>query len=113
MKKILSVLIASFLLVCIVSSSAFADAVKGQKYYLKFFKKKIGINGAKFATQRTQDEWKALFANSVEEFIAEYTKQYPKMEKFPSSDKFKLKYSKYIADFCIEYTNDNGNVLSC
>jgi len=113
MKKILGVLLASFLLVAVMSSSALADAAKGQKYYLKFFKKKTGLNGAKFATMHTQDEWKALFANSAEQFIVEYSKTYPKMEKFLSSDKFKSKYSKHIADFCIEYANDSGNVPSC
>ncbi len=40
MKKILGILITSFLLVGVMSSSALADAAKGQKYYLKFLKKK-------------------------------------------------------------------------
>jgi len=113
MKKLLSILLASFLLVGVISSSAFADATKGQKYYLKFFKKKTGLNGAKFATKHSQDEWKAYFANDAEKFIAEFSKTYPKMEKFLSSDKFQSKYSKHIADFCIEYANDSGNVPSC
>jgi len=113
MKKILGILLASFLLVGVMSSSAFADASKGQKYYLKFFKKKTGLNGAKFAVQHTQEEWKVLFANNAEKFIAEYSKAYPKMEKFLTSDKFKSKYSKHIADFVIEYANDSGNVPSC
>ncbi len=113
MKKILSILIASFLLVGVISSSALADAAKGQKYYLKFLKKKTGLNGAKFATQHTQDEWKDFFANDSEKFIAEYTKKYPKLEKFFKGKKFKSKYSKHIADFCIEYANDSGNVPSC
>jgi len=113
MKKILSILLAGFLLVGMMSSSALADAAKGQKYYLKFFKKKTGLNGAKFATQHTQDEWKVLFANDAEKFIAEYSKKYPKMEKFLTGDKFKSKYSKHIADFCVEYASDSGNVPSC
>jgi hypothetical protein len=96
-----------------MSSSTFADASKGQKYYLKFFKKKTGLNGAKFAIQHTQEEWKVLFANNAEKFITEYSKIYPKMEKFFTSDKFKSKYSKHIADFVIEYANDSGNVPSC
>ena len=113
MKKILGILLASFLLVGVMSSSAFADASKGQKYYLKFFKKKTGLNGAKFAVQHTQEEWKVLFANNAEKFIVEYSKTYPKMEKFLTSNKFKSKYSKHIADFVIEYANDSGNVPSC
>ena len=113
MKKLLSILLATFLLVGVVSSSAFADAAKGQKYYLKFFKKKTGLNGAKFATKHSQDEWRAYFANDAEKFIAEFSKTYPKMEKFLLGGKFKSKYSKHIADFCIEYANDSGNVPSC
>jgi hypothetical protein len=113
MKKILSILLASFLLVGMMSSSALADAAKGQKYYLKFFKKKTGLNGAKFATVHSQDEWKTYFANDAEKFIAEYSKTYPKMEKFLTGSKFKSKYSKHIKDFCIEYANDSGNVPSC
>jgi len=110
MKKILSILLASFLLVGMMSSSALADAAKGQKYYLKFFKKKTGLNGAKFAVQHTQDEWKAYFANDAEKFITEYSKTYPKMKKFLNDAKFKSKYGKHIADFVIEYANDSGNV---
>ncbi len=113
MKKILGILITSFLLVGVMSSSALADAAKGQKYYLKFLKKKTGLNGAKFATQHTQDEWKALFANDSEKFIEKYSKQYPKLDKFFNGAKFKTKYSKHIADFCIEYASDSGNVPSC
>jgi len=113
MRKLFSLLLASFLLIGIVSSSAFADAAKGQKYYLKFFKKKTGINGAKFAAQHSQSEWKELFANDAEKFIATYSKKYPKMEKFLNGSKFKSKYGKHIADFVIEYANDSGNVPSC
>jgi hypothetical protein len=113
MKKIFGILLASFLLVSVMSSSAFADAAKGQKYYLKFLKKKTGMNGAKFATQHSQSEWKALFANGGEKFISTYSEKYPNLAKFFSSEKFKSKYSEHIADFCIEYANDSGNVPSC
>lgn len=112
MKKILTLLISSFLLVGVVSSSALADAAKGQKYYLKFFKKKTGLNGAKFATQHTQDEWKALFDNNAAGFIQTYSKKFPAMEKFLNGKKFK-KYMPHIKDFVVEYASDSGNVPSC
>jgi hypothetical protein len=113
MKKLLAMLIAAFMMVGMMSSSAFADAAKGQKYYLKFLKKKSGINGAKFAVQHTQAEWKALFENDGEKFIAEYSSKYPKLKDFFNSDKFKKKYMKHIRDFAIEYASDSGNVPSC
>ena len=113
MKRLLALLITAFMMVGMMSSSAFADAAKGQKYYLKFLKKKTGMNGAKFATGHTQEEWKELFANDGEKFIAEYSKKFPKLEKFFKGDKFKNKYMKHIADFVIEYASDSGNVPSC
>ena len=113
MKKLLALVMVAFFMVGMVGTSALADAAKGQKYYLKFMKKTTGLNGAKFATMHTQDEWKALFANNAEKFISEFSKKYPKSEKFFNSKKFKSKYSKHIADFVIEYANDSGNVPSC
>ena len=113
MRKILTILLTSFLLVGIMSNSAFADATKGQKYYLKFLKKKTGMNGAKFAEQHTQAVWKVYFANGGEKFITEYSVKFPKASKFFTNKKFKTKYMKHIADFCIEYASDSGNVPSC
>ncbi len=113
MKRLLALMMAAFFIVGMVSTSALADAAKGQKYYLKFMKKTTGLNGAKFAAQHTQDEWKELFANDAEKFIVEYSKKYPKASKFFAKDKFKSKYSKHISDFVIEYANDSGNVPSC
>ncbi|WP_458700116.1 hypothetical protein ACKGJI_09830 [Sulfurospirillum sp. 1307] len=113
MKRLLALLITAFMMVGVMSSSALADAAKGQKYYLKYLKKTTGINGAKFAVQHTQAEWKALFANGGEKFIDEYSAKYPKAKAFFAKDKFKKKYMKHIADFCIEYASDSGNVPSC
>ena len=104
---------AAFFMVGMVSTSALADAAKGQKYYLKFFKKKTDLNGAEFAKQHTQAEWKEYFADGGTKFITEYSKTYPKMEKFLNGDKFKKKYIKHVSDFVIEYASDSGNVPSC
>ena len=100
-------------MVGMVSTSALAGAAKGQKYYLKFLKKTTGTNGAKFATQHTQDEWEALFANDAEKFISKYSAEYPKAKEFLNSAKFKSKYSKHIKDFVKQYASDSGNVPSC
>jgi hypothetical protein len=113
MKKIIGIFLTCFLLVGVISTSSFADAAKGQKYYLKFLKKKTGINGAKFAIQHTQAEWKELFANGGAKFIEEYSSKYPNLKGFFTGDRFKSKYMKHIADFCIEYASDSGNVPSC
>lgn len=113
MKKLVMILLSAFLMVGVVSTSAFADAAKGQKYYLKFFKKKTGITGAEFATQHTISEWENLFANSGEAFVAEYSKKFPKLAEFFSSEKFKTKYMEHIKDFCVQYASDSGNVPSC
>ncbi|WP_024954148.1 hypothetical protein [Sulfurospirillum arcachonense] len=113
MKRLLALLITAFMMVGMMSSSAFADAAKGQKYYLKFLKKKTSLKGSEFAVQHTQEEWKTLFADGGAKFIAEYSTKYPKLEKFFNGDKFKNKYMKHISDFCIEYASDSGNVPSC
>lgn len=113
MKKLMAMLVMAFMMVGMVSTSAFADAAKGQKYYLKFLKKTTGITGAKFATQHTQAEWKALFADGGAKFIEEYSAKYPDAAEFFKGDKFKNKYMEHISDFAIEYASDSGNVPSC
>jgi len=113
MKRLLTLLMAAFFMIGMVSSSALADASKGQKYYLKFFKKKTSLTGGDFAKQHTQAEWKEYFVDDGAKFISEYSKKYPKMEKFLNGDKFKKKYIKHISDFVREYASDSGNVPSC
>ena len=112
MKKLLALLVTAFFMASVVATSAFADPAKGQKYYLKFMKKTTGINGAKFAAQHTQAEWKTLFDGDAAAFIKEYSAKYPDAEKFLTGDKFK-KFMPDIRDFAIEYANDSGNVPSC
>ena len=112
MKKVFGLLVSALLVLGVMSTSAFADAAKGQKYYLKYMKDSSGINGAKLAKQHTQAEWKALFNGKAEKFIAEYSKKYPGLDGFLKSDKFE-KFMPDIRDFCIEFASDSGNVPSC
>jgi len=112
MKKVIGLLISAFFVVGLMSTSAFADAAKGQKYYLKYMKDSSGMNGAKFATQHTQAEWKALFDGTAEKFVAEYSKKYPTLDSFLKGEKFQ-KFMPDIRDFCIEFASDSGNVPSC
>jgi len=112
MKKIISLLVAAFFVLGLMSTSAMADAAKGQKYYLKYMKSGSGMNGAKFAIQHTQAEWKVLFDGKAEKFVAEYAKKYPGLDSFLKGEKFQ-KFMPDIKDFCIEFASDSGNVPSC
>ncbi len=49
MKKLTKLAVASLLGMALVSTSAFADADKGQKIYSKKLKKVCGMDGGKFA----------------------------------------------------------------
>ncbi|MDN5377226.1 MAG: hypothetical protein PWQ42_522 [Sulfurospirillum sp.] len=113
MKKLMMMVLSAFLMLGVVSTSAFADAAKGQKYYLKFMKKKTGMTGGAFAIKHTTAEWDALFADGGAKFIEKYSKEYPELEKFFTGDKFKEKYMQDIADFLKNYSKDSGNVPSC
>ena len=112
MKKVIGLLVSAFFVLGLMSTSALADAAKGQKYYLKYMKDASGLNGAKFATQHTQAEWKALFDGKGEKFVAEYSKKYPGLEGFLKGDKFE-KFMPDIKDFAVEFASDSGNVPSC
>lgn len=112
MRNIIRLALSALLVVGCLSTSAFADAAKGQKYYLKYMKDPAGMNGAKFAAQHTQAEWKALFDGKGEKFIAEYSSKIPSLEGFLKGDKFE-KFMPDIKDFCVEFASDSGNVPSC
>lgn len=112
MKRLVTFVLAVMLGLSMAVSTASADPAKGQKYYLKFMKKTTGLNGAKFAAQHTQAEWKTLFEGDAAAFIKEYSAAYPDAAEFLNSDKFQ-KFMPHIKDFAIEYANDSGNVPSC
>lgn len=112
MKKVIGLLVTVLFIAGFMSTNALADASKGQKYYLKYMKNDSGMNGAKFASQHTQAEWKALFDDKAEKFVAEYSKKYPGLDAFLKGDKFE-KFIPDIKDFCIEFASDSGNVPSC
>lgn len=107
MKKFASLLLAIFLGLSFVTTTAMADAAKGQKLYLKYMKKILGMNGAKFAAQHTQDEWEELFEDDAAGFKKKFGPN-----KFFDGEKFK-KIAPHIKDFAIEYASDSGNVPSC
>lgn len=106
MTKLLKVALASALVLGVVSTTASADVVKGQKIFIKKFKAPCGYNGAKFAAKHSQAEWEAIGAAGMK---AELMKQCPSIEE----SKIKDKYMQHVYDFSYEYANDSGNVPSC
>ena len=112
MKKIVSMLLATFLLASLASTSVMADPKKGQKYYLKKLKKYFDMNGTKFCAMHSQDEWEELFAEDAAGFIEEFSAQFPKSEKFLNGKGFQ-KIKDDVYDFAYKYANDSGEVPSC
>ncbi len=104
MNKITKLAVAALLGVAVLSSTATADAKKGQKIYLKKLKSKCGFSGAKFAHKHTQDEWEAIKESG--KFGAEVTKICPNATLKP-------KYENDVYDFSYHYAKDSGNVPSC
>ncbi|PHR59002.1 MAG: hypothetical protein COA44_02310 [Arcobacter sp.] len=112
MKQLLKIILLGALLGSLGSSVLMADIKKGQKDYLKTFKSKFKMNGTKFATLHTQEEWTKLFANEGEGFKREFIKNYPKSKKTLAKKNI-WKKLQHVKDFAIEYANDSGNVPSC
>jgi Spy/CpxP family protein refolding chaperone len=121
MKKLVSLMMAAFLAVGLVSTASFADAKKGQKLILKKFKKPLGMNGTKFATMHTQAEWAKLFGadkpggkvGDITPFIEAFGSKSEKLKKYISKDKFKNKNAQHVYDFVHKYAKDSGEVPSC
>jgi len=107
MKKILI-----FLVIALLSTSAFANPKIGQRFYLKYLKEDFGYSGKELADQHIQAEWKKIFENDGKEFITTYSKKHPKAAEFLNSEKFK-KIQEHIKDFVIEYASDSGKIPSC
>lgn len=95
------------------ATTSFADIKKGQKYYMKTFKAKFGnMNGSKFASLYTMEEWQELFEEKGEGFIKEFSERFPKAERMLNSKKV-WKKLQHVRDFAINYASDSGNVVSC
>ena len=106
-KKLLLIITIFFL-----ASNAVADINKGKRYYMKNFKQKFKMNGLDFVQLHTQAEWQALFEDEGKGFIIEFSKKYPKQEKFLNNPKTWQKL-QHVGDFAIEYAKDSGKIPSC
>lgn len=81
------------------------DIAKGHKLYLKKMKRACGMNGAKFATQHTQQEWVDI--KTAGTFAEEAKKICPNLKEV------KEKWILDIWEFSHEYAKDSGNIPSC
>jgi hypothetical protein len=81
------------------------SVMRGQKIYLKRLKKVCGMNGAKFASLHTQEEWEEI--RNIDSFGHEIEKRCPEVENF------KERWESDLFDFCYAYAKDSGNVPSC
>ena len=107
MKNLLKLALAVTVFLGIAASTASADPVKGQKIFIKKFKKPCGFNGAKFAVKHTQGEWKAIMDEG--KFVDEMINICPNVK----AEDVKEKWIQHIYDFSYEYASDSGNVPSC
>ena len=105
MNKIAGIALTVMVGLGMLSTSAMADAGKGQKLYSKKLKKACGISGAKLAGSHTQDEWQEIMDNG--KLLEEIQKQCPKVKSL------KEKYLPHLFDFFHQYGSDSGNVPSC
>ena len=82
-----------------------ANAIKGQKLFIKKYKEACGFNGAVMAGKHTQDEWEAFNdAGSLEEEMKTLC---------PNIKDVKDSYLPHMYDFFYKYASDSGNVPSC
>lgn len=105
--KILKIILAGTLALGVATSTLSADAVKGQKLFIKKFKSPCGFNGAIFATKHSQAEWEAIMNDG--KFKDELIKICPNVKPEDVKDS----WIQHIYDFSFEYANDSGNVPSC
>ncbi|MDQ7067185.1 MAG: cytochrome C [Sulfurimonas sp.] len=111
MKKTTSLLLAAMVAGSVFTTSAMADAKKGQKYYLKKLKvcKKDGLkNGAVFATKHSRQEWARIKESG--KLTDEWKSICPHGVK--KIDKMKEKDINNLYDFVWKYASD-GEVPSC
>ena len=111
MTKTTSLLLAAMVAGSVFTTSAMADAKKGQKFYLKKLKvcKKDGLkNGAVFATKHDRATWASLKESG--KLVDEWKAICPSGEK--KIKKMKEKDITNLYDFVWKYASD-GEVPSC
>ncbi len=101
------------LILLTLSISVYANnVVKGQTYYLYLLKDPLGYNGAVFAKQHTQKEWKNLFKHDAKALKEKLVNENSALKTFVKSEKFK-KITPFLKEFVIQYAKDVKNSPSC
>lgn len=104
LKKLSALLFACVLGLGFIGTTAFADAAKGQKLYLKFLKGPCGMDGGSMASKHTQAEWQAIQNDGkLVEKLSEYC---------PDSKPLNDRFVSDVYDFLHTYASDSGNVPS-
>jgi hypothetical protein len=105
MSKFLKLLFIAIVSLGFLSTSAVADAAKGQKIYLKELKGPCGIDGGTMAKKLKQAEWKAIQdAGKLNDEL---------MKRCPNAKPLKDSFIEHVYDFLYNYASDSGNVPSC
>ena len=105
MSKFLKLLFVAIVSLGFLSTSAVADAGKGQKLFIKELKTPCGFDGGTMAKKHKQAEWKA---------IQDGGKLNDEIKKFcPKANPLKDSYVEHVYDFLYNYASDSGNVPSC
>jgi len=105
MNKLLKLALLGAVTLTLSTTTASADAAKGQKLYMKKLKKDCGMTGAKMAAKHSQDEWASKKDNLADEIKAIC----PDVKDKALKDK----YLEHYYDFFYDFANDSGNVPSC
>ncbi|NEW61124.1 cytochrome C [Sulfurovum sp. bin170] len=105
MTKFSKLALAALLGMAVMTTTASADAAKGQKLYSKKLKEACKMTGADFAKKHTQEEWEKINEDGkMGEAIAEICGE---------GVSIKEKLVPHIFDFANEFASDSGNVPSC
>lgn len=105
MNKVLKIVMVGAVALGLSTTILDADIRKGQKIFIKKYKKSCGFTGGFMAIKHTQDEWKNIFDNG--KLNEELLKQ------CPDAKEAKEKYLQHMYDFFYNYAKDSGNVPSC
>ncbi len=105
MTKLTSVALAALLGMAAITTTASADADKGQKIYSKKLKATCGMDGGKFAAKHTQDEWSAIIEDGkLADEITAICGEGASVKEKKLGD---------LGDFVVEFASDSGNVPNC
>ena len=89
----------------VMTTTASADADKGQKIFSKKLKGVCGMTGGDFAKKHTQDEWTAIIEDGkLADTIIEVCGEEATVKEKKLGD---------LGDFMVEFASDSGNVPSC